>query len=278
VAAESQLSIQALRAAIVNHGENWEAIAFELDAEPEACQHAAVELELVELPDAAPPAADIGRMAELVNQIRVDDSDMRRTQQMVVAKAIAIGKALLELQGLVPSGEWTRFANRELPFSISTAKQYVRLAVLEDHVSDELSIAANLKLVAGLQRSYKAVQRQPEAKKREARRLWATGAFSFSEIARMLGTTARSVHTWVDPAYADHVRDQVAANERTRRGNLRRQANESIEHTYGPPGRNALGQAYRAVAEAHAPEVIAGALEVLEAIAAAWREELEADS
>jgi hypothetical protein len=257
-------------------GNNWEAVAFDLDSHPDTCRRAF---------EAATERAGAGhddddRLAVLVDTIREQADRIEAAAKVLVEHAIALGEALLEAQQLVPAGDWNRWVRINVPFgrNRTMCRNYMRLAALKEHVDSELTIAANLKQITGLQRKCASVPRKPAEVKAEAIRLYTTGQFSYSQVAAMVGTTSKSVHSWVDPEYAEQVRRNVQRNEANRRERLRalpggEQGDRA--HRYGEPGRAALNRAFRKLSKAATSPYMIEALLDIEAIASAWRERLD---
>lgn len=220
------------------------------------------------------------RLAELVETINEQTARIEAAAKVLVEHAVKIGDALLEAQQIVGPGGWVAWVEANVPFGRhrSMCKNYMRLAALKAYVDPELTITANLRMVTGLQRKCASVPRKPAEVKAEAVRLWHTGQFSYTQIGGMVGAAPKSVHAWVDPAYAEHVRRTTRRNEAGRRDRLRAlpgAAETDRAQRYGTPGRAALSQAVRKLAKAATGPYIIEALLDIEAIAAAWRDRLE---
>lgn len=223
------------------------------------------------------------RLSDLAETIRRECQLAEQAASAMLSHAIACGDALLEAKTLVPNGEWMAWIEQNMPHNKrrSMCQNYMRLATLKEHVDPDLSITANLHLVRGLEKRSSATPRVPSEIKAEALRLYATGEFTKAAIARMVGTTKESVRAWTDPAYA-HRKSQLCAARRRQQRAERQPTMQLVmtrderAHRYGEPGRAAITQAVKRIAQTQGRQATIEALLDLAAIAATWAERLGA--
>lgn len=217
-------------------------------------------------------------LRDLAVTIRREADLALQAGQSMVLHAVACGEALLAAKEIVPCGQWMAWCEENLPtgYSRATCGNYMRLAGLKEHVDPACSITTNLQLVAGLEAPgyNKGVPRFPPEIKQEALRLHATGEFTQIAIAQAVGTTKHTIRAWTNPGYV-----RKPSKRRSRRSVLDDEvlgALDAIDRAqkYGEPGRPAIGQAVRRLAQVQNRDATREALLDLAAICAAWAERL----
>jgi hypothetical protein len=236
------------------------------------------------------------RLSSLVAVIAEHHERAMEAGRALLEHAIACGDALLEAKALVPPGEWTQWVETNLPDGVrlTMTRNYMRLAALKERVDPDLSVAGNIRLLAGVEGVAKGTPRIAEDIKDEARRMKDEGV-PIAEIARRLDTTKHSVRAWTIPGEAekfsenskrshersaerrrvavphkvprDQMLDDAEAHERSRAERASR---------YGEPGRAAVGQAVHRLAAVKGRAATREALLDLSAIAESWAGRLAA--
>lgn len=138
----------------------------------------------------------------------------------VIEHAVAAGSALLTIQARVPEGEWCRWVRETLPFSETTANDYIRAAHFSEYLAEHgiRTLEDARTILRGKRRHEHRPGRlgMPDVAE-EARRLAADGVTTM-EIARRLGVAKSSVYWWTRPdAREAYNRRRSEANEALRR-------------------------------------------------------------
>lgn len=222
------------------------------------------------------------RLTGLVATIRERYDALVAAEASAVPHAVAIGEALIEARVCVAPGHWTRWIAENIPNGLrgSMCRNYVRLANHRDHLDYTLSIRANLNLIAGMPARYKGTPKYPAHVKEEARRLRREGV-KVKDIAARLGTSTEAIVRWTNEAYAERDRQRKAEWGRENWQPSERERREEVirdrAFRYGEPGRAAVGQAVRRLAQAHGHAPLIEALRDLGAICEAWAGRLDSD-
>ncbi len=137
--------------------------------------------------------------AELVSLSEQANEGHRKCMEShgkTVAFAKEIGHILLKAYELVPNGEWERWVRANCEFSRWEARMYQRIAHYEDEVTDETSIGATRRSLAGLPAIRSPGKTYPLELRAKGRVMLAEGHMP-QQIADQLGVgSARTVRGW----------------------------------------------------------------------------------
>lgn len=224
-------------------------------------------------------------LLDLAETIRREHDAVVEAAGSMVRHALAAGEALLATKVLVAPGRWGQWVEENLPHGLrkSMCRHYMRLAALREHVDPDLSIAANVKLLRGMEPVSKGTPRVEAERKAEALRLHDTGQFTRAEIARRVGVSKDTMRAWIDPEFAQRKADASNESRKRHREAMLLEAHPEIAYDeearrafrYGEPGRAAIGRAVRRLAQSTGEVGTREALLDLAAISKAWAARLD---
>lgn len=146
------------------------------------------------------PDRTLEELAEIVNREHVA---LQSVAAGMMKRAMRLGEILIEVRARCLRGEWRKWADSHLDFSVETANNYMRVAHFKDSVPTGATIQEALQLLSGLPDSrHRAVREySPEVRER-ARQLVEDEGFSRAAAARQLGVTKNWVRGVIDPEVA----------------------------------------------------------------------------
>lgn len=151
----------------------------------------------------------------------------------LVEHAIRAGEALRAMKERVPRGQWVDFLLERFPDrSLVTSYQYMRIAAYADKVRDTqpTSIKGAIRALAGLP----SIAGEDPGTREMARQLYATGRYTYRQIAEELDCSRGSIHNWIKPRqYEAQKRAKSARTVQERRALRAQQRRRAVRSVGG---------------------------------------------
>lgn len=161
---------------------------------------------------------------ELAETINREHEFVEQSFSAGVAHAVTCGEQLLAARSLVPKGNWCKWCEENLSFSLASAGVYIRLASFSEIAKAAPSISAGVKMLAA---AGKFLESDLERKfDTEDAQMLLDAGWSYTNIGKALGVSRNSVIMRLDPEQrARHNELSKARKKRKRveRDALRRQ-------------------------------------------------------